>query len=319
MRKTLTAIGCSAAVLLAVPAMAFEPESDDPIIFMQGNWSSINIISEITGMILQDLGYTVEYLPMDDSARYPAFEVGDATFAMETWATTQKANLEASVATGLVLDMGETGMQAKEEWWYPIYMKEQCPGLPDWEVLKDPACAAAFSAPETAPKGRYLSGPVDWGGFDVERVDALDLPFEVVNAGTDAAMFAELQSAYERKAPIMLWIYQPHWAPAKFEGEFVAFPPYEDACYDDPSWGINPDKAYDCGKPEGWIKKMAWAEGEKKWPCAYQIVRNFVIDNKTIGDLVAKTDLEGMSVTEVATGWKDANEATWKAWASCGM
>jgi glycine betaine/proline transport system substrate-binding protein len=131
-------------------------------------------------------------------------------------------------------------------------------------------------------------------------------------------MFAELQSAYERKAPIMLWVYQPHWAPAKFEGEFVAFPPYEDACYSDPTWGLNPAKSYDCGKPEGWIKKMAWAEGEKKWPCAYQVVRNFVIDNKTVGELVAKTDLDGKSVADVATEWKNANEATWKAWAACG-
>ena len=70
----------------------------------------------------------------------------------------------------------------------------------------------AFSTPDTAPKGRYLGGPVTWGGYDDERVQALGLPFEVVHAGTDAAMFAELVSAEERKAPILLWIYSPHWA-----------------------------------------------------------------------------------------------------------
>jgi ABC-type proline/glycine betaine transport system substrate-binding protein len=95
----------------------------------------------------------------------------------------------------------------------PEYMKEKCPGLPNWEALKDEACAEAFSTAETAPKGRYLGGPVTWGGFDDERVEALDLPFEVIHAGTDAALFAELESAYQRKAPIMLWIYAPHWAP----------------------------------------------------------------------------------------------------------
>ena len=215
--------------------------------------------------------------------------------------------------------MGSLDAQAKEEWWYPIYMKEQCPGLPNWEALKDPKCAEAFSAPETAPKGRYLAGPVDWGGHDVERVEALGLPFEVVNAGTDAGMFAELQSAYERKAPIMLWVYSPHWAPSKFEGEWVQFPEYEDACYNDAAWGVNPDKAYDCGKPYGWIKKMAWAEGEKKWPCAYQVVRNYQMDAKTLGALVGEVDLDAKPVEEVAKAWIDANETTWKAWASCGM
>jgi glycine betaine/proline transport system substrate-binding protein len=132
-------------------------------------------------------------------------------------------------------------------------------------------------------------------------------------------MFAELQAAYERKAPIMMWVYSPHWAPAKFEGEWVEFPKYEDACYTDPAWGINPNATHDCGKPEGWIKKMAWAEGEKKWPCAYQVVRNYVMDAKTLGTLAGETDLNGKSVTEVAKAWVDANEATWKPWAACGM
>ncbi|MCB1834398.1 MAG: ABC transporter, partial [Geminicoccaceae bacterium] len=62
--------------------------------------------------------------------------------------------------------------------------------------------------------GRYLGGPVTWGGFDEERVEALEMDFEVVHAGTDAALFAELESAYQRKAPIVLWVYAPHWAPA---------------------------------------------------------------------------------------------------------
>jgi glycine betaine/proline transport system substrate-binding protein len=315
MPKFITALAAATAISSA--AQAFEPESNDTIKIATFNWSSAMILSEIAGIILQKAGYTVEYLPMDDSARYPAFEAGDAAIAMETWATTQKINLETSVATGKVLDLGETGMQAKEEWWYPSYMKEACPGLPNWEALKDPKCAEAFAAPETAPKGRYLSGPVDWGGGDVERVAALELPFEVVNAGTDAGMFAELQAAYERKAPIMMWVYAPHWAPAKFEGEWVDFPDYEDACYTDAAWGGNPNATHDCGKPEGWIKKMGWAEGEKKWPCAYEIVRNFKMDNATVQPLIGAVDLDGKTVTEVAQGWVDANEAAWKPWAAC--
>ena len=87
--------------------------------------------------------------------------------------------------------------------------------------------------------------------------------------------------------------YTPHWAPIKFEGEWVEFPPYEDACYEDPAWGENPDMAYDCGKPRGWIKKVGWQEGEAKWPCAYEAIRNFTIDNETMGGLIAAIDLEG--------------------------
>ncbi|MBZ9761654.1 ABC transporter substrate-binding protein [Mesorhizobium sp. CA8] len=293
------------------------PESNDTINMMIGNWTSFVVQAQIAGQLLQKLGYTIQYVPADDSARYPAFENGDLTIGMETWATTQREAFEKSLATGKILDMGSLSAPAKEEWWYPIYMKEKCPGLPDWKALKDPKCAEAFSTPETAPKGRYLSGPVDWGGFDVERVQALGLPFEVVNAGTEASLFAELQSAYERKAPIMLWVYTPHWVPAKFKGEWVQFPKYEPACYSDPSWGINKDKAYDCGKPEGWIKKMAWAEGEKKWPCAYEFIKSYDMDSKTLSEMAAEVDLDGKKAEDVAAEWIGKNEPTWQKWTSC--
>lgn len=310
-------IASAAAALISLPAFAGVPESNDPIKMMTSSWSSITLQGQIAGQILQKLGYTVQYVPADDSGRYPAFENGDLTFAMETWATTQKEAFEKSVATGNTLDMGALSTPAKEEWWYPTYMKERCPGLPDWHALKDPKCAAAFSTPETAPKGRYLSGPVDWGGHDEERAEALDLPFEVVHAGSDASLFAELQSAYERKDPIILWVYTPSWVPAKFQGEWVQFPEYEDACYNDPKWGVNPNKAFDCGKPHGWIKKMASASGAKKWPCAYDVVRGYDMDAASLDKMVAEIDLDGKKIEDVAKAWVDANQAKWSTWAAC--
>lgn len=314
MKKTL--IGAVVAALLTGgTAQAFTPESDQPIKLMQADWTSMLVDTEILNIILSTFGYNVEKVIADDSARYPGFENGDLTIALETWQTTQDAAFTASVATGKVLDMGELGPKAREDWWYPDYMTELCPGLPDWKALKN--CAAAFSSPETAPKGRYLGAPVSWGGHDEERIEALDLPFEVVHAGTETAMFAELQSAYERKAPILLWVYKPHWVPSFFKGAFVEFPPYEPACYDDPKWGVNPDKAFDCGKPQGWIKKMAWADGEKVWPCAYDIVRKFTLDGDEIGQLVYEVDVKGRSVEDVAMDWAKANETKWRAWAAC--
>jgi glycine betaine/proline transport system substrate-binding protein len=308
-------LAATTALLLAAPVQAFEPESTDPIKVMIADWPSMQVHAEILNIILSTYGYNVEKVVADDSARYPGFEAGDLHVALETWQTTQEAAFTASVATGKVLDMGELGPQAKEDWWYPIYMKEQCPGLPNWEALKD--CAEIFSTADTAPKGRYLSGPVSWGGHDAERIETLGLPYVAVNAGTDASMFAELKSAYDRKAPILMWIYKPHWAPSVYEGEFVEFPKYEAACYTDPAWGVNPNGLYDCGKPEGWIKKMAWAEGEAKWPCAYQIVRNFTMDGDEVGNLVYKVDVEGAAVEDVAMEWATANEAEWRGWAAC--
>lgn len=310
--KSWLAASAVVAALATGPAMAAAPESSDPIKLTLNDWTGQYITTTIMGEVLKSMGYNVEYVQADYLAQFAGLETGDLTVAMELWQTTAGDAVEASLATGNTVDLGAIGMQAKEEWWYPLYMKERCPGLPDWHALLK--CPEAFATPETSPKGRYLSGPATWGGYDQERVEALGLPFEVVNAGTDAGLFAEIQSAYERKAPIMAWVYSPHWAVAKFEGEWVEFPTYEKACYEDPKWGMNPDKAYDCGKPFGWIKKIGSKAGEEKWPAAYKAIRAYSMDNATMSALVGKVDLDGMSVDDVVKEWMDANQATWQAW-----
>jgi glycine betaine/proline transport system substrate-binding protein len=302
------------AALLGSASAARAADSTDPIKLTLHDWTGQLITTRLMGEALKAGGSNVEYVQADYLAQFPGLESGDLHVAMEIWQTTGKEAMEASLATGNTVDLGETGMEAKEEWWYPAYMVEKCPGLPNWEALQEPACAEAFATAETSPEGRYLGGPVTWGGFDEERVEALELPFEVVHAGTDAALFAELESAYQRQAPFIGWIYTPHWAPIKYEGAWIQFPEYEDACYSDPEWGLKPDATHDCGKPHGWIKKVGWAGGAEKWPAAYAAIRKFKIDNKTMGELIAKVDLEGQKVEDVVAGWMKDNEATWKGW-----
>lgn len=310
--NTIISAGIMAIVAALSPATAAAPESKDPIILTIHDWTGQYITTHIMGEVLEEAGYNVKYQQADYIAQFAGLESGDLHVAMEMWETTGKQAMDASLKTGKTVDLGETGMWAKEEWWYPLYMKERCPGLPDWKALNK--CAEAFSTPETAPKGRYLGGPVTWAGFDDERAEALGLNYEVVHAGTDAALFAELESAIQRKAPILLWIYAPHWAVAKFEGEWVEFPEYTDACYEDKSWGINPNMTYDCGKPFGWIKKVGWKGGEKKWPGAYKAVRNFKVDNAEISAMIVSIDLDGKKLDDVVHAWMDKNKSRWQAW-----
>jgi glycine betaine/proline transport system substrate-binding protein len=312
-QKAVAAAFLAGAVAIAAPAVA-APESQDPIKITLHDWTGQFITTKIMGEVLKKAGYNVEYVQADYLAQFAGLETGDLTLAMEIWATTGQEAMDAATATGKVVNVGETGMLAKEEWWYPEYMKAKCPGLPNWEALKNPDCVAAFSIPETAPKGRYLAGPVTWGGFDEERVAALGLDFEVVHAGTDAALFAELESAYQRQAPIMLWIYSPHWAPAKYKGEWVEFPEYTPECYNDPSWGVNPDLAYDCGKPHGPIWKVAWAGMKDKWPGAFKAAEAFKLTSDEMNKMVGEVDLDGKEVDAVVAEWISANGDRWQKW-----
>lgn len=301
-----------AALLIGAGAALAEPESTDPIKLTLHDWTGQLITTNIMAAVLEEAGYNVELVQADYLAQFSGLESGDLHVAMELWETTAAEAMAASLATGNTVSFGPTGMQGKEEWWYPSYVKEQCPGLPDWQALND--CAELFATPETAPKGRYLGGPVTWGGFDAERIAALGLNYEVIHAGTDAAMFAELESAYQRRAPILLWVYAPHWAPIKYDGEWVEFPPYSVECYTDPAVGVNPEATHDCGKPTGDIMKVGWAGLEGKWPGAAQAITAFQMTNDEMGAMVGKVDVDGMSVEDVVDEWMTSNEAVWTTW-----
>lgn len=312
MNQRLKSFAATAAVAVLAVALVSCAKTKEPIKLTLHDWTGQLITTRVMGSVLEQAGYPVEYVPADYLAQFAGLKTGDLHVAMEIWATTGQEALDEAVATGNVENLGETGFLAIEEWWYPAYMKELCPGLPDWQALK--GCAAAFSTPETAPKGRYLGGPVTWGGFDEERIAALGMPFEIVHAGTDAALFAELESAYQRKAPVLLWVYAPHWAPIKYQGEWIEFPKYEPACYTDPAWGINPEATHDCGKPRGPIWIAAWAGLKDKWPGAYRTIKNFKMDNDEMGALITEVDLDGKKVEDVVAAWMAANEPRWKAW-----
>ena len=212
------------ALIAAAPALAEVPESTDPIKIANFDWTSAVLNTKIMETILKQYGYNVEIVNADYLASVTAgvpdrrshawgWNTGTRPPARRWRRPTRPARSSVSA---------RWARRPRRNGGIPAYMKEKCPGLPDWKALND--CAEAFSTPETAPKGRYLGGPVTWGGFDDERVEALGLNYEVVHAGTDANMFAELESAYQRKAPILLWIYSPHWAAAKYEGEWVRVP-----------------------------------------------------------------------------------------------
>lgn len=310
--RIATAIGVLLIGLL--PAQAAEPESDDPIVFALNDWTGQHITSRIMGRVLEQAGYAVEYKDAGYETQFADLETGQLTVAMEIWATTGTQNLKNAVATGKVENIGPTGMVAKEDWWFPAYMTERCPGLPDWRALLSPACAKAFSTSGSAPKGFYLGGPADWGGHDEGRIEALNLPFTMAHAKTDAALWETLQAAYRQKAPIMLWVYAPHWTSAEFDGAWVKFPAYEPACYTDPAWGVNPDALYDCAKPMGPIWKAGWVGLKKKWPGAHKAIAAYRLKNNEMEKMQLAVEREGKSVQDVVDRWIAENEPRWRTW-----
>ncbi|MBZ8118077.1 ABC transporter substrate-binding protein [Roseovarius sp. LXJ103] len=302
-----------AGALSTLPLGVMAADSADPIVIPINNWSSQIVMSNVMGQIFESMGNNVEYVTVDAQAVYESIRLGDVTLQMEVWEGTHKLSLEAAMEKGGILDVGDHDAVTREDWWYPMWTKDACPGLPSWEALNE--CAEIFATPETGDKGRYLDGPADWNKHANERVAALDMDFIVINAGSAAALWAEIGAAEATRRPIVLFNWTPNFAEAVWPGEFVAFPEAVAGCDTDPSVGPNPDALYDCGNPaDGYLKKAAWDGMPEKWPAAYDVLTKVSFTNAQIAEMARLVDVEELEPQEAAEEWLAANESVWSGW-----
>ena len=300
-------------VLDPAGARAGVPETSEPIKIAVNNWTSQLVLAHISGRLLERLGYRVAYEPAHTQLQYSALGNGDIHFQVEVWEGTMAVAFESQVARGRMVDAGSHDAVTREDWWYPLYVERICPGLPDWTALND--CAAKLATAQTAPKGRYLAGPTDWEKPDRERVKALALDIEVVNARDALELRAGLEAAARDESPIILFNWSPNWVEAKYPGRFIEFPDHDPACESDPRWGSNPELPYDCGNPKrGWLKKGVWAGFEQTWPCAFELIQRINFANAQIARAAAKVDVDGLTPEQAAAQWLVENENTWRAW-----
>lgn len=312
MRTTaLLFAGVAATALFTTPLRA--EDSGDPIVIPIHNWSSQIVMSHIVGNLFEGMGNSVEYVSTDSQAVYEAVRLGDAALELEVWEGAFGAAFRAALEKGGIHDVATHNAVTREDWWYPTWTKDACPGLPDWKALND--CAKLFATPETGDKGRFLGGPVDWLKHDAEKVEALGMNFTVVNAGSAAALWAELAAAEKDKKPIVLFNWTPNFVEAVWPGEFVEFPKWEANCDTDPKVGQNPDKTYDCGNPaNGYLKIAAWDGMKDKWPAAYAALGKVNFTNAQIAEMAKMVDVDNMEPEDAAKAWLDANPDVWKPW-----
>ncbi len=308
MLRKLLPVALVSMLLAGLSGWAVAADSKDPIILPTHNWSSQIVMSYVVGKLFEKLGDNVEYKPADSQAVYESIRRGDVTVSMEVWQSTFGKSFNEALDKGGIIDAGTHTAKTREEWWYPAYVTEFCPGLPSWEALN--ACAETFSSPETAPLGRYLDGPADWHGQETkDRIEALKMDYKAVFAGSAAALWAELEAAKKNNKPIVLFNWSPNFTDALYGGDFIEFPEYYEGCRkEDGGDGV-------CGSPPaGWLKKAAYYQMPKKWPAAYKLLTRIDFDKVQIATMAKLVDIDGLEHEEAADKWLADNEAAWKPW-----
>ena len=306
-----------AAGLLSGSAMAADMGATGETIKLAINeWTGQHVSTRIAGETLRKAGYQVEYVTAGYDSQFTALADGEIHATMEIWSSNAPDLWKKMADAGKVMDIGDNGIDAREGFLYPVHVKEMCPGLPAWEALQK--CAQVFATAETIPNGRLLDYPADWGTPGADRMKGLALPYKAIPAGSEGALIAELKASVAKKSPLFMVFWQPHWALAEFETEWVEMPTAEDACFSDPAWGSNPNEINDCDFAAARVFKVVWSGLGDKWPAAAAILKAVSIDTAAQQSMMAAVDQGGQSLEGEIEKWMAANAATVDGWIAAG-
>ncbi len=269
------------------------------------------MISIAIGNELTRNNYNIEYLSMSEEYLWGSLARGKVHFQIEIWQASANNEFQDMVNKKRIQDVGLHSAVTIEDWWYSDYVEALCPGLPDWRALNK--CAPLFSDNQST-KGNYLTGP--WPYRDGDLIRSLSLDFKIKRHPNMEMIWKELAQAKADNKPIVLLNWTPNWTDGRLSGKFVKFPAYAPECETDPSWGTNPDLAFDCANvPNGWIKKAAWAGLKAKFPCVYQYILNIDLSNEMIAEASALVDYDQYSEQIAAIKWQKKYQQKIKLWA----
>ncbi|WP_417726667.1 ABC transporter substrate-binding protein [Roseovarius sp.] len=306
MKSTCCALALCA---FALPASAADlGKSEEPIKLALTEGTGAQITAHMAGELLTAAGYKVEYVPVQDMAVFRQMGRGNIDANLEIWPANAAPSFRDMVMDRSLVEMGDLGLSLVEGLAYPAHMETTCPGLPALEALRD--CAAAFSTDGDTPV--LIDYPTAWEGPGADLMTALNLPFTTTPAASEQALVDSLVSASKNGTPALAMFWQPHWAVAAQDLRFVELPVAEAACYEDASWGINPNAVGDCGFPALTAVKAVIKGFKTRWPAAYIMLGDFQITNETQAELMIAVERDGRPVAEVAAEWAAANEENWR-------
>ncbi len=288
------------------------PSGEKPVIKLaENNWTGSRININVAKILLEkELGYTVELVTIDENQQWAALAAGDLSASLEVWPSGHAENVAKYIdEQKTVVKAGELGVEGQIGWFIPTYLLTDHPELATWEGFKDPANAALFKTAETGDAGQFLGGDPSWVQYDEQIIKALGLNFKVVYAGSEEAILAQLDAAYSRQDPILIYFYKPHSAFARYDLTKVELPKHTDECYAKAEQG-----GVDCDYPTDTLFKIAWSGLEAAAPDAYKLISSLHYSTDDQIGMIAAVDTDGKTPEEAAQAWLDAHADTWKAW-----
>ena len=302
----LFALGCGAAA----PSSVNAPDTSDPketIVFSDLSWDSAQLQNRIAMYIVENgYGYPVDTLFGDTIPLFNGLIKGDTQVTMEIWLPNQQEAWDKAVADGSVVAVGHS---LDDNWQsafvIPTYVANENPGLRSVQDL--PQFKELFATAETGGRARLVSCPAGWEceKTNEAQVEAYGLQgsIDLINPGSQDALFASLNGAYIKGDPWLGYL----WGPTKIASELDLTLLEEPPCAD----GAGPETG--CGYPPANILIAVNPELRDRAPEVIQFLEKFTLTSKIEGETEVWMG-DNDATTEEAAVWFLKNQDVWVKW-----
>jgi glycine betaine/proline transport system substrate-binding protein len=270
-----------------------------------GYEASAYVVGEVAAT---KLGCDTNYLKLKEEIAWQGFGSGKVDVVIENWGhdDLKKEYVENKETAVIVGPNGNVGIIG---WYVPPWLAEENPDITNWENLNK--YASEFSTAETGDKGTLWDGDPSFVTNDEALVENLDLDFEVVYAGSEAALIQGFRNAEENKEFYLGYFYEPQWFLSEVPLVKVDLPAWEEGCDADPA-------TVACDYPEYILDKIASADFMASGSPAADLVSNFTWTNEDQNQVALYIANDGMSGEEAAQQWIDDNPDKVDAWLQGG-
>lgn len=270
-------------------------------------WVGYEASAYVVGQVAeQELGCNTNYLKLKEEIAWQGFGSGKVDVVIENWGhdDLKKEYVEKQKTAVIVGPNGNVGIIG---WYVPPWLAEENPDITNWENLN--SYASDFSTAETGDKGTLWDGDPSFVTNDEALVENLKLDFEVVYAGSEAALIQGFRNAEENKEFYIGYFYEPQWFLSEVPLVKVDLPAWEEGCDAD-------IETVDCDYPEFILDKIASADFMASGSPAADLVSNFTWTNEDQNQVALYIADEGMSQEDAAQKWMDDNPDKVDAWIS---
>ncbi|MFC9758074.1 ABC transporter substrate-binding protein [Streptomyces sp. NPDC056921] len=301
----LALTGCGAADMTKQASPYADAHGARTVTLSVQSWVGAQANAAVARYLLEhELGYRVDTVQIDEVPAWDALSQGRVDAILEDWGHPEQEQRyvadKKTIAPG-----GELGVTGHIGWFVPKYFADTDPDVTDWKNLNK--YADRLRTAESGGKGQLLDGSPSYVTNDRALVKNLDLDYQVVFSGSEAAQITQIKQFAKEKKPFLTYWYKPQWLFEQVPMTEVKLPAYEEGC------DAEPEKVA-CAYPHTPLRKFLNARFADAGGRAAEFLKNFRWTTRAQNEVALMIADQKLAPGQAAERWVEKNESTWRAW-----